>query len=121
MGMPHREVEADRNLIVLHILMEHRIHIVETILRVLVLIELSHNDASDMRDESSHLHIMEHTIHLTHPLARILHKQDDILQKQGVEIRAGQIVVDREITPHDDTLCPTLDIQRMGRYSGNSP
>ena len=45
MGMTHREIEADRNLIMLHILMEHRIHIVETILRVFVLIELSYDDA----------------------------------------------------------------------------
>ena len=46
MGMTHREIEADGNAIVLHILMEHLIHILETILWVLVFVELSYDDAS---------------------------------------------------------------------------
>ena len=46
MGMTHREIEADGNAIVLHILVEHLIHILETILGVLVFVELSYDDAS---------------------------------------------------------------------------
>ena len=117
MGMTNREIEAHRNPVVLHILMEHRIHIVESTIRMLVFVELSHDDAFDVTNESSHLHVVEHAIHLAHPLASILHEEDDVWNQKRVEIRTSQVVVDREIASHDDALCPTLDIQRMRRHS----
>lgn len=46
--MPHRKVEYHRNAIMLHIFVEHRVHILEVILRMLVFIELSYDDATNM-------------------------------------------------------------------------
>lgn len=60
---------------------------------------------------------MEHTVHLAHAFASILHKEDDVWQQQRIEIRACQIVIDREVASNDDALSPTLDIQRMRRHS----
>ena len=81
MGVAYGEIEADGDVVVLHVLVEDRVHIVEAVLRMLVFIELSHDDASNMRNKPSHLHVVEHAINLTHALASILHKEDDVRQK----------------------------------------
>ena len=47
-GVAYGEVKADGEVVVLHIFMEHRVHIVEAVLWMLVLVELSHDDASNM-------------------------------------------------------------------------
>ena len=70
-----------------------------------------------MGQQASYLQIVKHAIHLAHPLACILHEEDDIIEQQRVEVGTSQIVVDREVTPYDDALCPTLDVERMGRHS----
>lgn len=115
MSVAYGEVEADGDVVVLHIFVEHRVHIVEAVLWVFVFVELSHDNASNVRDKSSHLHIVEHTIHLTHALACILHKEDDVWQQQRIEVRTSEIIVDREVASHDDAFSPTLDIQWMRR------
>ena len=47
-GVAYGEVKADGDVVVLHIFMEHRVHIVEAVFWMLVLVELSHDDASNM-------------------------------------------------------------------------
>lgn len=47
-GVAYGEVVTDRDIVVTKVFMEHGIHIVEAILWVFVLIELAHDDASDV-------------------------------------------------------------------------
>ena len=77
MGVAYGEVVADGYVVVAKVLVKHLVHIVEAVLWVFVLAELSHDDTSDVFKQASHLHIVEHTVHLAHALASILHKQDD--------------------------------------------
>ena len=75
--MAYGEVVANGDVPMLQIFVEHRVHIVEAILWVLVFVELAHDDGADVTLQASHLDVMEHTIHLTHPLASILNKQEN--------------------------------------------
>ena len=59
---------------------------------------------------------MQHTVHLAHPLTRILHDQDDARQQQRIVVGTSEVVIYRQVATHDDALCPTLDIQRMRRH-----
>ena len=115
-GVAYGEVVTDGDVVVAKVFMEYGIHIVEAVLRMFVLVELAHDDASDVGQQASHLHIVEHTIYLAHPHARILHKKDDAWQHQRIEVRTSEAIVDRKVSTHDDALCPTLDIQWMRRH-----
>ena len=117
MGVAYGKVIADGNAVMLEVFVEHRIHIVETVLRVFVFVELAYDDTSDVFEQTSHLHIVEHTVHLAHSLASILHKQDDVLEHERIEVRTSEVVEDGEVTSHDDTLSPTLNVQRMRKGS----
>ena len=112
-GVAYGEVVTDGDVVVAKVFVEHGVHVVKAILWVLVFIELSHDNASDVWQQATDLDVVEHTIHLAHALTCILHKQDDARQQQWVEVGACQVVEDREVTTHDDALCPTIDIERM--------
>ena len=47
-SVAYGEVKADGDIVVLHVFVEHRIHIVEAVFWMLVFVELSHDDASNM-------------------------------------------------------------------------
>ena len=79
-GMAYGEVVTDGDVVVAKVFMEHGVHVVEAILWVLVFIELSHDDASDVWQQATDLDVVEHTVYLAHSLASILHEQDDARQ-----------------------------------------
>jgi hypothetical protein len=79
-GVAYGEVITDGDIVVAKVFVENGIHIVEAVLWMFVLVELAYDDASDVGQQASHLHIVEHTIYLAHPLASILHKQDNARQ-----------------------------------------
>ena len=45
-GVAYGEIVTDGDVVVTKVFMEHRVHIVEAVLRMFVFIELAHNDAS---------------------------------------------------------------------------
>ena len=47
-GVAYGEVVTDWDVIVAKVFVEHRVHIVEAVLRMFVLVELAHNDALDV-------------------------------------------------------------------------
>ena len=48
MGVAYGKVIADGNAVMLEVFVEHRIHIVETVLRVFVFVKLAYDDTSDV-------------------------------------------------------------------------
>lgn len=111
--MAYREVVANGDAVMLEVFVEHRIHIIEAILWVLVFIELAYDDALHICKQTSYLHVVQHTVYFAHTLIRILHKLDNVFEQERIEIRASEVVVYRQVSANDDTLCPTLDIQWM--------
>ena len=69
--MAYGEVVADGDVPMLQIFVEHGVHIVEAVFWVLVFIELTYYDGTDVGLEVSHFDVVEHTIYLTHSLACI--------------------------------------------------
>ena len=73
--MAYGEIVADRDVVMLQIFVEHVVHIGKTIVRTLVLGEMSHNDAFQLRQNASDFKLVEHPVHLRHSLAGILDKE----------------------------------------------
>ena len=110
MGMAHREIVTHRNAIMPGVFVKHGIHIVEAILRMLVFVELTYDNGTNVTLQASNLDVMKHTIYLTHALACILDKQNDAIKEQWVEIRTNKVVEYRHIASNYDALSLSADV-----------
>lgn len=113
--MTHGEAVADGNGIVLQVLVKHGVHVGKTVLGLLVLGEMAHEDALQTAKDAAYLQQVEHAVDLGHRFVGVFDEENEVVGAlEEVIVGPRQPAEHGEIATHEQALGGARLVQFMG-------